>query len=39
MPLLEVKNLGKQYVNKPLLTDINFALNTGEILCLLGPSG
>ncbi len=39
MSLLEVKSLGKQYDDQPLLTDINFALDKGEILCLLGPSG
>ena len=39
MSLLEVKNLGKQYAGLPLLSDVNFTLEAGEILCLLGPSG
>ncbi|MCD6582611.1 MAG: ABC transporter ATP-binding protein [Desulfuromusa sp.] len=39
MPLLEVKDLGKQYAGEPLLSSVNFTLAKGEILCLLGPSG
>ncbi len=39
MALFEIKNLGKQYAGQPLLSDINFSLQRGEILCLLGPSG
>lgn len=39
MPLLEVKDLGKQYAGKPLLSNVTFTLAKGEILCLLGPSG
>jgi ABC-type Fe3+/spermidine/putrescine transport system ATPase subunit len=39
MPLLQVKNLDKQYGGNPLLSAISFSLKKGEILCLLGPSG
>jgi len=39
MSLLEVKNLGKHYDDKPLLSAVSFTLQKGEILCLLGPSG
>lgn len=37
--ILEVKNLSNHYEDQPLLQDINFCLDQGEILCLLGPSG
>ncbi len=37
--LLEVTNLSSSYDGCPVLTDINFTLGDGEILCLLGPSG
>lgn len=39
MSLLEVRNLGKHYDDKPLLSTVSFTLQKGEILCLLGPSG
>ncbi len=37
--LLKVTQLYNSYEGSPLLQDINFALENGEILCLLGPSG
>jgi ABC-type Fe3+/spermidine/putrescine transport system ATPase subunit len=37
--ILEVKNLSNHYEDQPLLQNINFSLDQGEILCLLGPSG
>ncbi len=37
--ILKVKNLSNTYAGKPLLQNISFSLNKGEILCLLGPSG
>jgi len=37
--ILEVRHLSNQYEGQPLLQDINFSLQQGEILCLLGPSG
>lgn len=36
---LEVKNLFKSYSGKEVLTDVNFSLGKGKILCILGPSG
>ncbi len=38
-PILEVKQLANRYEGMPLLQDISFTLDRGEILCLLGPSG
>lgn len=41
--IVDVKNLTKNFYNKDgeikVLNDINFSLNGGEILTLLGPSG
>lgn len=37
--LLRVTHLEKAYQHQPVLHDINFDLNTGEVLTLLGPSG
>ncbi len=39
MSLLHIKNLSTNYEGKPVLDNINFSLDSGEILCLLGPSG
>jgi len=39
MTILTVKNLSSSYEGRPLLKDISFNLQKGEILCLLGPSG
>ncbi|MBW1636230.1 MAG: ABC transporter ATP-binding protein [Deltaproteobacteria bacterium] len=39
MTFLQVKNLSSSYEGKPLLKNISFNLEKGEILCLLGPSG
>jgi iron complex transport system ATP-binding protein len=39
MMKLEIKNGVFGYPNKPILTDINFELNTGEIVCVLGKNG
>lgn len=38
-PILKVKYLSNQYEGQPLLQNISFSLQQGEILCLLGPSG
>jgi ABC-type Fe3+/spermidine/putrescine transport system ATPase subunit len=38
-PLLQVNNVNKRYGSVPVLRDISFSLDRGEILCLLGPSG
>jgi ABC-type Fe3+/spermidine/putrescine transport system ATPase subunit len=37
--ILEVDHLSNRYEGQPLLQDICFSLEQGEILCLLGPSG
>ena len=36
---LQVKNLGKKYRNKRIVTDINLSLVKGEVVALLGPNG
>nr|WP_295970791.1 ABC transporter ATP-binding protein [uncultured Bacillus sp.] len=37
--MLELKNISKQFKDKVILTDINLAIRTGEIVSLLGQSG
>ncbi|GFP07779.1 amino acid ABC transporter ATP-binding protein [Lactobacillus helveticus] len=37
--MLEVKNLYKEFNNRPILKDISFTLNDGEIMTIAGPSG
>ncbi|MFT3753103.1 MAG: ABC transporter ATP-binding protein [Paludibacter sp.] len=39
MMKLEIKKGAFGYPNKPVLTDVNFELNTGEIFCVLGKNG
>lgn len=39
MSLLEVNNIDKRYGDKQVLRGVSFALDEGEIGCLLGPSG
>lgn len=37
---IQVNNLGFKYLqSQQIFKDINFTINTGEILCLLGPNG
>jgi lipopolysaccharide export system ATP-binding protein len=36
---LHVKNLGKKYRNKKVITDISLSLYKGEVVALLGPNG
>ena len=36
---LKITNLNKAYKNKVVLKDINFALNKGEIIGLVGDNG
>ena len=36
---LHVKNLGKKYRNKRIITNISLSLYTGEVVALLGPNG
>ena len=37
--MLEVKNLYKEFNNRPILKDISFTLKDGEIMTIVGPSG
>ena len=37
--MLEVKNLYKDFNNRPILKDISFTLKDGEIMTIVGPSG
>ncbi|WP_288557540.1 amino acid ABC transporter ATP-binding protein [uncultured Lactobacillus sp.] len=37
--MLEVKNLCKEFNNRPILKDISFTLKDGEIMTIIGPSG
>ena len=39
MALLEVVSISKAFDNTPVLQDVSFKADEGEILCLLGPSG
>lgn len=38
-PILTVKNLKKSYGSLDVLTDIDFELQQGEVVCVIGPSG
>lgn len=38
-PLLEMRNIKKDFFGNQVLTDINFTLNTGEVLGLVGENG
>lgn len=38
-PLLEVKDISFQYPQAPILDNISFSINPGEVFCLLGPNG
>ena len=37
--MLEVKNLCKEFNNRPILKDISFTLKDGEIMTIVGPYG
>lgn len=37
--MLEVKNLCKEFNQRPILQDISFTLKDGEIMTIVGPSG
>ncbi|MBI5470512.1 ABC transporter ATP-binding protein [Candidatus Kaiserbacteria bacterium] len=39
MPVLEVKNLTKEYADVKAVSDVSFKVERGEILGLLGPNG
>jgi energy-coupling factor transporter ATP-binding protein EcfA2 len=38
-PVVEVKDLSFQYTDTPVLTDVSFSINEGEILALIGQNG
>ena len=38
-PILECRNLTKRYGNKTALDKVNFSLEKGKIIGLLGPNG
>ena len=39
-PILEVEHLKKSYVNNvPILDDVSFSLQKGEVVVIVGPSG
>lgn len=37
--MIEVRNLGFSFTDVPLFTDLNFRVNTGEVLSIIGPNG
>lgn len=39
MKLLEINNIQKSFENSPVLRDISFSVNEGEIVSIIGPSG
>lgn len=39
MPLLEVKHIGKSFKHNEVLKDINFSVNKGEVVAIIGSSG
>ena len=36
---IEINNLNKNYNNILAVKDLNFKINKGSIVCLLGPNG
>ena len=38
-PLLEMRNIQKDFFGNQVLTDINFTLKEGEVLGLVGENG
>ena len=39
MHSIQLKNIGLQYKQQVVLNDINLEINSGDFICLLGPSG
>lgn len=37
--MLEIKNLSKRFGNKKVLNDVNFSIESGQIVGLIGPNG
>ncbi|MGV1048101.1 MAG: ABC transporter ATP-binding protein [Solirubrobacterales bacterium] len=38
-PVISVKGMSTGYAGQPVVHDLNFDVNPGEVLCLLGPNG
>jgi branched-chain amino acid transport system ATP-binding protein len=38
-PVLSVKGMSTGYAGQPVVHDLSFEVNPGEVLCLLGPNG
>ncbi|WP_159974429.1 ABC transporter ATP-binding protein [Roseobacter cerasinus] len=38
-PRLEIRNLRRAFDGRPVVDDISFAIQPGQVTCLLGPSG
>jgi branched-chain amino acid transport system ATP-binding protein len=38
-PVMSVKGMSTGYAGQPVVHDLNFDVNPGEVLCLLGPNG
>jgi len=39
MKMLDVRNLNKSFINNKVLKNINFTVNEGEVIAIIGPSG
>jgi ABC-type multidrug transport system ATPase subunit len=38
-PVISVKGMCTGYAGQPVVHDLSFDVNPGEVLCLLGPNG
>jgi ABC-type sugar transport system ATPase subunit len=39
MSTLDIQNLSKSYGERLAVDDVSFAVNEGELVCVVGPSG
>lgn len=39
MPLIEFRNVIKRFDGSPVLNDVSFGIEKGEVFCIIGPSG
>ncbi|NLV21430.1 MAG: amino acid ABC transporter ATP-binding protein, partial [Syntrophomonadaceae bacterium] len=37
--IIEIRHLQKSFGNNEVLKDINFSVNKGEVVCIIGASG
>ena len=37
--ILEIKNLKKKFGDREILKGIDFSVNKGDVVCIIGPSG